>query len=369
MANTATTTDRFSVAELTDAADRILRGLGAPADLAAQTAWSLAQSNLMGHDSHGVRRLVQYARSIDAGQIHPSERPGVRRRFGATAVVDGNWGLGQPAARLATDTAVELAAATGVGAVTLATCNHVGRLGEYVERMADAGCVGLALCNSGPIVAPTGGRRRRFGTNPLALAVPRSGGRPLVHDFATAGVAEGKVQEALDRGETLAPGLVIDAAGRPTVRPADLYDGGALLPFGGHKGSGLSLMIELIGGLLTGMGAASMPDYAGGNGTLLLALSIEAFTGFDGFADAAAAFAATVTTAEDGGSEAGILLPGQLERKTVAERAASGVHVPLVTRRHITAVAASVGVDLGRFSVPDEAPIVQPGGSTTAGSV
>jgi LDH2 family malate/lactate/ureidoglycolate dehydrogenase len=343
----------FSVAELEDVATRTLRGLGVPDDLADLTAHSLARSNLMGHDSHGVRRLVQYAAGITGGQIRPEVRASVRRRFGATAVVDGNWGLGQPAAVLATGTAVELAGTTGIGAVALATCNHVGRLGEYVERMAEAGCIGLALCNSGAIVAPAGGRRRTFGTNPLAVAAPIAGGPPLVHDFATAGVAEGKVHEALDRGDEVAPGLVIDRDGRPSTRPADLYDGGALLPFGGHKGSGLSLMIELIGGLLTGMGAASMPDYAGGNGTMLLALSIEAFTSLDGFASDAAAFGAVVVQDDDDGTPTGVLLPGQLERRTAAARAVEGVQVPLLTRRHITEVAESVGVDLGRFAVPE----------------
>jgi uncharacterized oxidoreductase len=342
---------RFSVSELEDAAVRVLLGFGTPHDLAELTARSLAQSNLLGHDSHGIIRLLQYADWISDGQIQVTARPEQARRLGGTALVDGHWGFGQPAARMATEVAIELAAANGVGAVAVARCNHVGRLGEYVTRMADAGCIGLAWCNSGPVVAPAGGTRRTFGTNPLAWAAPRAGAVPLVLDFSTAGIAEGKVRVAMAQGELLPAGMLIDQTGRPSNDPQDLYDGGALLPFGGHKGSGLCLMIELVGGLLTGMGAAPMPDYAGGNGTLLLALSIGAFTGLDAFADDAAAFAHRVTQSQDGGVEPDVFLPGQVEQQVAAERAVTGVPVPDATRRDITELAESIGVDLGRLAL------------------
>jgi len=343
--------ERFSAGELQDVAVRVLTGFGAPSDLADLTAESLAQSNLLGHDSHGIIRLLQYAAWVRDGQIRVTARPEQARRFGATALVDGNWGFGQPAARMATDTAVELAAANGVGAVAIARCNHVGRLGEYVTRMADAGCTGLALCNSGPIVAPAGGTRRTFGTNPFAWAAPRAGADPLVLDFSTAGIAEGKVRMAMARGERLPAGMIIDRNGQPSTRPQDLYDGGALLPFGAHKGSGLCLMIELVGGLLTGMGTAPMPDYAGGNGTVLIALSIDAFTGLDTFTEGAAAFARRVTQSQDGGAEPDVLLPGQAEQQVAAERAVAGVPVPEATRRDITELAESIGVDPGRLAL------------------
>lgn len=342
---------RFSIDELYDVATRVLKGFGTPADVAELTAGSLAQSNLLGHDSHGVIRLLQYADWIRDGQIRVTARPQRGNTRGGTATVDGNWGFGQPAARLATDTAIELASSNGVGAVAIARCNHVGRLGEYVAIMAEKGCIGLAFCNSGPVVAPAGGTRRTFGTNPFAWAAPRAGDVPIVLDFSTAGIAEGKVKVAMAQSERLSAGMIIDRAGRPSTRPQDLYDGGALLPFGGHKGSGLCLMIELVGGLLTGMGTAPMPDYAGGNGTLLLALSIDAFTGLDGFAADAAAFAHRVTEAADGGVEPHVFLPGQVEQKAAAERAVIGVLVPNTTRRDITALAESIGVDVGRLAL------------------
>ena len=133
--------------------------------------------------------------------------------------------------------------------------------------------MGLAFCNSGAVVAPFGGTGRALGTNPFAWGAPGGPYGPLVLDFSTAGVAEGKLRVAGAEGLEVTPGLIVDSRGQPTTSPADFFAGGALLPFGGHKGSGMSIMIELLGGLLTGMGTAPTPDYAGGNGTVLLAMA------------------------------------------------------------------------------------------------
>ena len=153
---------------------------GTPPDIAQAVTESFVEANLAGHDSHGMLRLPWYVRSIREGTIHPDARAAVIRRSGATAVVDGALGWGQPAARLAAQTAVELAAESGVGAVTIVNCNHIGRLGEYVASMARAGMIGIALCNSSPVVAAYGGYRPVLGTNPLAWAAPRGGGHPPV---------------------------------------------------------------------------------------------------------------------------------------------------------------------------------------------
>jgi len=343
----------FSPDELRAVSADVLGVLGVPQDLADQTAESLVHSNLLGHDSHGVQRLLQYSEWIANGQVRPDARPELTRSFGSIALVDGNWGLGQPAARRATDVAIDLALRHGVSAVTISRCNHIGRLGEYVEAMAESGCVGLAFCNSGPIVAPSGGSRRTFGTNPLAWAAPRADGPAFVLDFSTAGVAEGKVSLSLARGEEVPPGNLIDARGNPTTSPRDLYDGGALLPFGGHKGSGLALMIDLLGGLLTGMGAAPMPDYQGGNGTVFITLSIAAFTELTGFATAAAAFGERVREATDGSTEPRVMLPGQVEQETMRGRLESGIQIPDAIRRGVTQLAGQGQIDLGRFALAE----------------
>jgi LDH2 family malate/lactate/ureidoglycolate dehydrogenase len=335
---------RFSADELTGLAEQALTALGAPPQIASQVARSLVLSNLVGHDSHGVIRLAQYAAWITDGQIRPAATAAIVRRQHGAAVVDGGWGFGQPAAQLAASLAVELAAEHAVAAVTIRDCNHVGRLGEYVAELAQAGLMGLAFCNSGAVVAPFGGTGRALGTNPFAWAAPGGPDGPLVVDFSTAGVAEGKLRVAGAEGRDVAAGLIVDVLGQPTTHPADFFAGGALLPFGGHKGSGMSIMIELLGGLLTGMGTACTPGYAGGNGTVLLALSLGAFTEEEAYGGGAREFCARLVTAGAGPSGGQVLLPGEVESATRRERLSAGIPVGAGVLELITAITDPLGI-------------------------
>ena len=328
----------------------MLEGLGAPAATAHLVATSLALSNLVGHDSHGIVRLLQYSDWVKSGQIRPAGQPAVSAGRGAVATVDGQWGFGQPAAQLATGLAVEMASAHGVAAVAISSCNHVGRLGEYVGTIADAGLVGMSFCNSGPVVAPYGGGGRVMGTNPFAWSAPRRGGS-IVLDFATAKVAEGKLKIALAKGEKAPPGCIVDSAGQPSTEPADFYAGGALLAFGEHKGSGMSMLIELTAGLVSGMGSSCDPGYLGGNGTLIMALDIAAFVSPDHYLEQAETFCREAKRIGGGPQGVDILLPGELEARTLEARRAGGVVVPSAIRRQITELADSLGVDLGDFGL------------------
>ena len=335
----------FSADELRHVAQAILQGVGTPEENARLVSASLVESNLVGHDSHGVMRLMSYVEFARRGQVKPEARPFVAKRERATAQVDGAWGWGHISARLATTTVTELAAEYGVAATTIDHCNHVGRLGEYVEMMAHAGMIGIALCNVDPAVAPFGGVGRVMGTNPLAWAVPRAGeNAPLFSDFATSGVAEGKLRVARAKGERVEPGLIVDSQGRPSQEPADFYNGGALLPFGGHKGYGLSVMVELLGGVLSGMAASVQPEYKAANGTLFLALNIAAFMPVEQFTQQVENFCARVkaTPPADGFSE--VLLPGDPERRTRAQRLVEGISLPEQTWREIQALARELNV-------------------------
>jgi LDH2 family malate/lactate/ureidoglycolate dehydrogenase len=313
----------YSADRLAKYATAALAALGAPEAIAAQVADSLVQSNLVGHDSHGVMKLVLYAEFIDAGQIRPSAAAEIAGTRGASGVVDGHWGFGQLAAQLATALAVKVANAHGVAVVTIRNCNHVGRLGEYVADLAEAGLMGMAFCNSGAVVAPFGGTGRALGTNPFAWAAPGGPYGPLVVDFSTAGVAEGKLRVAAAEGRDIGAGLIVDARGLPSARPEDFFAGGALLPFGGHKGSGMSVMIELLGGLLTGMGTTPTR----GNGTMLLAVDLAAFTDPAAYQAGAREFCATLVTAGAGPSGGRVLLPGELESRTREQRLRDGIPV------------------------------------------
>lgn len=337
----------FTPEHLEHVAARILAGAGTPPDLAELVARALTEANLVGHDSHGIIRLRQYTAMVAAGQVQPAARAAVTHRHGATAVVDGRFGWGQPAAQLATRTAAELAADFGVSAVTIANCNHVGRLGEYVETLARHGFIGTAMCNTDAAVAPFGGRTRMLGTNPIAYAVPAGPGRdPILVDFATSGVAEGKLRVARAKGESVPAGLVIDKDGRPSTEPSAYYDGGALLPFGGHKGFGLSVMCELIGGVLSGMGPSCLPDFGHGNGTLLMALKVDTFVPAERFAAQVDGFSAAIKSAPRAPGANAILLPGEPESTMRAKRRAGGIDLPDATWDEINAVARELGVTL-----------------------
>ncbi len=335
----------FSPEALCRVAQTILQALGTPSDVAQLVGDSLVQANIVGHDSHGVIRLEQYAQFVRQGHVRPEVRPEVSVRRQANAQVDAAHGWGQPAARLATQTAIELAMENGVGAVTIVRCGHVGRLGEYVEMIANAGLIGMALCNAGPSVAPYGGYKPLMGTNPIAWSVPRGAGQPpLIVDFATAGVAEGKLRVSRAKGEQVAAGLVVDSAGRPSQDPAAFYAGGALLPFGGHKGYGISVMIELLGGALSGNGTSAMSGESGSNGTLLLAFNIESFVSPEQFLEQTNDLCEQIKASPPAEGFAEILLPGEPEIRERKRRLEAGISIPDQTWREIEALAVGLNV-------------------------
>jgi uncharacterized oxidoreductase len=323
----------------------ILSAAGTPDDLAQVVAEALVSANLAGYDSHGVMRLPSYVGAIQAGHIKPAERAEVSSGDQATATVDGRWGWGFPAARLATETAIALAREFGVGAVTIQHCNHIGRVGEYVETMARAGMTGIALCNAGPAVAPHGGRERRLGTNPFAWAAPTDNPeRPLLLDFATSVLAGGKLEVARARGQTIKPGVIIDAEGHPSISPDDFFRGGALLPFGEYKGYAMGVMVELLAGALSGAGPSCLPDYDAGNGTLIIAINIATFQPLAKFVDQATRFAAVVGDSHAAPGSAGVLLPGDPAAAARRQRGDTGIPLPAATWQELHDLAARLGL-------------------------
>jgi len=340
----------ISAQKLIELGQAIFRAAGAPDDIAQLVATSLVQSNLLGHDSHGIMRVLRYVDTIRQGKLQPGARPQLERQSGAMAIVDGGWGFGQVAAQFGAESAVKLARASGVSCVALSRTNHIGRLGEYVELIAARGLVGLALANGlarGGGVVPFGGRERIFGTNPIAWAAPAGPGRPpLVVDFATAATAEGKLAVALSQGQRVGRGLLIDRAGKPSTDPARYYKGGALLPFGGHKGYGLSLMIEIMANLLAGSAPVSSPEYTPGNAALIMAWSIDAFTPPDRFQRLVAELLQRIKSSAPAPRVEEVLLPGELETRTLAQRSQSGIPIPEPTWQALLKLAGELWVSV-----------------------
>ncbi|MEU8360520.1 Ldh family oxidoreductase [Nonomuraea sp. NPDC048882] len=343
----------LAAGRIRDLAHDLLTAAGVPGDTAAVVAESLVEADLAGHGSHGVRRIKPYLDRIAEGAIVPGARPEVVSRRGASAVVSGRRGFGQAAARLAAAEAADLAEAHGVGVVAVRECNHVGRLGEYAQTLAGRGLIAQVVGNADPTVAPYGGRRRMLGTNPMAWAVPRAGGAAVVMDWATAAMAEGKLGLLRAAGSPAPEGVLVDPEGRPSTDPADFYRGGALLPFGGHKGYGLSVLIELVGGLLTGTGTACSPGYDGTFGTVITAVDITAFVPLDDYVAEVESFCEALRA-----SGPGVVVPGEPEAAARAERLRDGIPVPLPVWEELCGLAARLGVPTGKTTekITEKAP-------------
>ena len=335
-------TQTYSAATLVDIGTEVICGMGAPKDLANSVSKSLVLSNLVGHDSHGIIRLMEYSGWVESGNLIPNAYPKVEWTKEATSLVDGGWGWGQSASYLATQTVIDSALKYGTATVVLSKTNHVGRLGEYVDLISKAGLMGIAFCNTGgPIVAPFGGTKRVLGTNPFAWSVPGTAEYNYVLDFSTAVVAAGKIILAGMSGEVIEPGSLLDKNGKPSIDAADLSDGGSLLAFGGHKGSGLSVLIDVAAGILSGNMPAAISESGFGNGTIFMAVDISRYANPELFRSVASQFETIMHMA---GEPDSVFLPGEFEYKTKSKREVNGIEVTAGVKDNIRQIAKKYGV-------------------------
>jgi uncharacterized oxidoreductase len=324
----------------------IFTAAGTPDDLARLVVDHLVDAHLAGHDSHGFIQVPGYVRAIREGRLQPAARPTVLAETATTARIDGCWAFGQVSARYATEVAIGKAQASGLALVALVRCTHIGRLGEYVGLASARGVVALVTVAGpgGDIVAPHGGRRGAFSTNPIAIGFPADQHLDLMVDFATSVIAGGKVMVAAARGETLPPGCLLDRDGNPTTDPADYFAGGALLPFGGHKGSALALVSALLGGVLTG--AETIADGGDQAGTVILAIDAGVFRPLAEVRRSADRVLARIKAIPPANGFEEVLLPGEPEARARARRQREGIEVPETTWAEVRAAAASLGVGL-----------------------
>jgi LDH2 family malate/lactate/ureidoglycolate dehydrogenase len=323
----------------------------APEEEAATVASHQTNANLVGHDSHGAIRTKTYVNRIDRGDIVPGAPFVIEMETPNTAVVNGNWGFGFVQTERAIDLAIEKARTSGVAAVTIRYQGHMGRLGAYLEAVAAAGMIGLMAADSGrgpKSVVPYGGRKAKLGTNPIAFGVP-TGGVPLILDMATSAVAGGKIQLARSLGVPAEPGWLVDAQGRPSTDPNDYYNGGSLLPFGGneaHKGYGLSVIVEILCGILTGLGFGVADDARHNDGNFIAVFDVSRFRDLEVFRSDMDEFIADLksTPLAEGFDE--IFFPGEIEARTATGRLVDGI--PLDDRTWSEMVEL-----LGELGLPD----------------
>ncbi|NKB68915.1 MAG: hypothetical protein GKR89_17755 [Candidatus Latescibacteria bacterium] len=346
----------FSAAYLQRLGSAVFQAYGAPGHEADHVAQLLVQADLMGLPSHGLLRLPQYVGDMGRGVIVPGAELLVRPASPTGVQVDAQWNFGQVGATRAVELAVQRARELGVGCASLRRCRHVGRLGAYTEMAAAQNCLALATCSTageGHWVAPFGGRQGRLGTNPLSFAAPTSG-RPVVLDFSTAALPEGKVRFYRDTGQSLPSGSLVDQVGGPSSDPDDLYaaDGtpaGAILPFGGpqgYKGFGLGFMVQILSSLVGEPTWREEGDASNANTMWLMVIDVGAWMETDRFKDELDEMVAYMRSAAPAQGSTGVLVPGQREFDLEALDRRQGIPIEDGVWEQIVAVAQTAGVSL-----------------------
>ena len=313
----------------------------------------LVDANLAGHDSHGVGMVPKYIEDLQAGLIAPNARPSLVKDEGAVMVFDGHLGYGRPVAEVAMTAALERCRETGVVLMALRRSHHLGRIGAYGEQSIAAGLVSLHFVNVTdhlPLVAPFGGRDARYSTNPICIAVPgTSSTEPVLLDMATSRIAFGKVKVAHNAGKRVPPGSLIDADGEPSEDPGAMFTDprGALLSMGEHKGYGLALMCDLLGGILTG-GGTMQPDNPrpGGIANNMLSIIIDPTRLVDSawLASELDATIAYVKSSRPVKAGEPVLIAGEPERISRTERGREGIPMNEATWEEIITAAQKVGM-------------------------
>lgn len=319
----------------------------------------LVGANLTGHDSHGVARVPRYVKWKQDGLLIADQA--VRRVVDtpALAILDGQFGFGQTIAPQAVEIGIEKCKSMGLSAVGLRHSGHVGRVGEWAEMAAQAGLVSVHFVNvaGSVLVAPFGGVDRRFSTAPVCFGIPRSGDDPVILDFATSLVAEGKALVASQGGKPLPQDALIGPDGRMSGDPRLLYGDystslardntkgeGAIRAFGEHKGSGLALMCELLGGALTGNGASAF-EKRWSQGMFSVYVDPARADPEQFFPAEVTRFLHFVKSAGPANADAPVLVPGEPELRTRKLRLESGIPLPHDTLAALNAAAKSVGLD------------------------
>ncbi|SCK37934.1 uncharacterized oxidoreductase [Variovorax sp. HW608] len=333
----------------------IVQAAGSSPAEAEQVAGNLVLANLSGHDSHGVGMVPRYVDAVAEGGLKPNASIAVKLDAGAILALDGQHGYGQIVGVQAMELGIARAKQNGSCIVSLAESHHLGRIGHFAEMATAEGLVSMHFVNvlSRPVVAPWGGGDGRFGTNPCCIGVPLAGAEPFILDFATSRVAQGKMRVAHNKGERVPTGYLIDEHGAPTTDPGVVVvpqsNGlfGALMTFGEHKGYGMAVACELLGGALTGGGTWHRPaDTARTvlNGMLTVLIDPAKLGTEATFEQEARAFIDWLRQSPPGAGFDAVQIAGEPERRARAAREQDGIWLDDATWREIVDAGKKVGV-------------------------
>jgi LDH2 family malate/lactate/ureidoglycolate dehydrogenase len=311
----------------------LLKAAGASDVEAHAVAVGCVNANLAGHDSHGIIAIPTYIDRVKAGHIVPGAKWTVVQESPTTTVIDGHWGFGFYVNAKAMELTIAKAKTANVAACTVFRQSHVGRLAAYPLMAMREGMIAIATADSGRSpkhVAPFGGREARLGTNPISIAVPSDLEAPFYLDMATSAVAAGKIALAVARGDEIPTGWIIDKDGRHTTDPTEYRKGGALLPLGGsegYKGSGLAAMVEVLCGLLTGLGFGVEPTGRHNDGVFMAVFNVAAFRPLKDFKKEVADFARYLKSTPPSEGSSGVFYPGEVEYLRELKRRQDGIEI------------------------------------------
>jgi len=319
-------------------------------------AENLVMANLTGHDSHGIGMMPRYVEALMEGGLVVNRKPETKLDAGALLVLDGLMGYGQTIGFEATRIAIARAKQQGSAIVALANSHHLGRIGHWAEMALAEGLISMHFVNvqSFARVAPFGGADRRFGTNPVCIGIPLPGEPPFLLDMATSAVAQGKLRVAHNKGEKVPLGWVIDDRGNPTDDPrwAVLQPFGAMQTFGVHKGYGLAVACELLGGALTGGGVTDYDNKTRRrvlNGMLSILIDPARLGTQELFGKDTKSFLAWLRASRPAPGFDRVRIAGEPERETRARREREGVPVDAETWNEIRAAAAKLKLQPDRI--------------------
>jgi uncharacterized oxidoreductase len=336
--------------KLMEIAENLLLAAGASEEEAKVVAKYNIGANLVGHDSHGIILIPTYIDRVKVGHIVPKAPWTITKETDTTTVVDGNWGFGYYVNDRAMRYTIEKAKKQNVAACTVFRQSHVGRLASYPLVAAGEGMIAMITADSGrspKAVAPFGGAEARLGTNPISFAIPSNLEGPFVFDMATSAAAAGKINVATARGEQVPSGWLIDKEGRPSTDPKVLKQGGALLPLGGaegYKGTGLAAIVEIMSGLLTGLGFGVEPTGRHNDGCFMAVFKVSAFRDLETFKQEVTDFANYIKATPKAQGVKEIYYPGEVEFQKEKDRRANGINVEDATWAKLKDLAQQFGL-------------------------
>lgn len=338
---------RIGIGPLEEYCKSVFSHLGFSEDYVDAVSSGIMEAHLRGAHGQGVGRLPIYVKRIELGLINKDPQISVVSESGATAVLDGDHGLGHYAGTKGMRLAIKKAREFGVGAVGVRNSAHFGVAANYGKLAAEDGLIGIAITNSTALIAAPGGAERLMGNNPICIAVPTRDKRNVVLDMACSNVAFSKIQRAAQTGQSIPPGWGTDKDGIETTDPQAVLGGGMLTAAGGYKGYGLAVMFDILAGVLTGSAYVTNVTHLYQDlenkqrtGHFFIALNLESFMGKDMFYDRLEDFTSLIRNSKKAAGTEKIMLPGEPEELNAKDMEANGVPLPGKVVEQLNDIAA-----------------------------